>query len=160
MQLFICVLFVWFVIIVFTLIPKRLSPLDFICLYCVTVLFTTTVFTLFDLDFRTVTIPRTPIPAFATIITRIVTIPLFIMIAVDALQTSSRYKVRWFLAGGTWLFCVVFDWFLYALKVIIYHKTFLWHAISTCITYLVFILIGWVCTKLFKMFGEKTVRAE
>lgn len=158
MQLPICALFAWLTIVIFSLMPKRLSILDFVFLYCFSLILTTMTFTLFDINLQTVTISRTPMISFSTIITRIVTIPVLIMMAVDALQFSVGRKPRWLMAIAIWFGLTVFDWVLSLLKVITYHHSFVWHARTTVIMYFGFIVIAWGLTWWYRRFDGKNVR--
>jgi hypothetical protein len=158
MQLPICALFAWLAILIFSLMPKRLSILDLVFLYFIILIFSTMTFTILDINLNVVTIRRTPIISFSTIITRIVTIPVLIMVAVDALQFSGGRKPRWLMAIAIWFSLNVFDWVLDLLKVITYHRSFVWHALRTVIMYLGFIVIAWGLTWWYKRFDGKNVR--
>ncbi|MFB5189030.1 hypothetical protein [Alicyclobacillus fastidiosus] len=157
MQLPECALFAWFTIIAFSLVPKNLSVLDFVFLYCIVLILTTTTFTTFDIDVHVVTIRKTVTISIATIICRIITIPLLIMMAVDALHFSALRKRKWLIAIGIWMILVGFDWLLAFLKVITYRHLFIWHAVSTCITYFGFIAIAWCLTWWYRRFDRKNV---
>jgi hypothetical protein len=158
MQLLICSLFAWLSLILFAFVPKRLRLFDFIFMYSVILVTTTTVYTVFDVDFHIVTIERTPMISFATIITRIITIPLMLMMAVNFLPVSGPWKPRWLLAIFIWLGMTMFDWGLDFLKVITYQKPFIWHARSTLVTYLGFIAVAWGLTWLYTRLDQRNVR--
>ncbi len=149
MQLPICALFAWFTIALFCLIPKRLAVFDLVFMYMVTLIMTTIVFTLFDLTMHTVIIPRTVTTSFAVIMCRLVTIPLLIMMAVNALLSVVHKKARFAAAIVIWLAVVVFDWMLNLLHVIVYQKSLMWHVVSTLCVYFAFITVTYWLTRIY-----------
>lgn len=157
-QLPICALFAWYAIILFALMPKRLSVLDLVFLYCVTVILTTATFTTFDVDLQFVTIPRSATSSFSTFMCRIVTIPALILMAVNALQPAGGKRPRWDLAVAIWIGLVLFDWTLNFLGVITYRRAFAGHALGASITYFAFIAIIWCLSRWFARFGRETAR--
>lgn len=145
MQLPVSALIAWFTVIWFSLIHKRLSILDFVFLYCTVLVITTTTHTVFDVDLQLVTIPRNPVASFATIISRMITIPLLIMIAVNALYVSESRMSRW---GGVllcWVALSGFDWLLNQLHVITYHRWSVWQASLVYVLFIasVYFLMRW-----------------
>ncbi|GEO25899.1 hypothetical protein AAC03nite_16840 [Alicyclobacillus acidoterrestris] len=153
-QLPLSALFAWSSVILFSLLPKRLSVLDFAFLYCVILILTTATFTVFDVNLHYVTIQRTPMIAFSTIIVRIVTIPVLIMIAVDALQRSEGKKPRWFFATCLWIGLAAFDWILDFFNIITYHHSFVMHLGSTLVMYFGFISVSWYLVWWYRNFNE------
>ncbi|WP_169787918.1 hypothetical protein [Alicyclobacillus ferrooxydans] len=133
--------------------------LDFIFVYSVILVMSTIVFTVFDINIHVVTIPRTAKISLATIITRVITIPLVLMMAVNFLQPSGARKPRWLLTILIWLGITVFDWALDFLKIITYQKPFMWHVQSTLVTYFGFIAIAWGCTWFYTRLDKKNVGA-
>ncbi|WP_067621475.1 hypothetical protein [Alicyclobacillus acidiphilus] len=158
MQLALSALFAWLAIILFSIVPKRLSILDLVFLYCVIFILTTASYTIFDVNLRVVTISRAPSISFATILTRLVTIPVLIMMAVDALQPSEGRQPNWLTAIAIWLVLTVFDWVLDLLKIITYRNSFVWHALTTSIVYLGFIVISWGLTRWYRSSDRKNVQ--
>lgn len=158
MQLPICAFFAWLAITIFSLLHKRLSTLHFVFLYFVILIISLTTFTIFDINVHTVTISKTPTISFSTLICRIVTIPVLVIVAVNALQFTEERKPQWITAIATWLGLTMFDWALYFLKVITYHHSFWWHARGTFVTYFGFIVISWCLLWIFKKCARKNVR--
>lgn len=158
MQLPICAFIACITIILFSLIPKRLTILEYTFLYCVVLSFTATCYTYFELNLHSVTVPRIFTSLLAVAITRLITVPLLIVIAVDALQTSDGKKPQWLVVFAIWFGLTIFDWILNFFKVITYHHSIAWHAIGTLVTYMGFILVAWSLTWCYKRFAVRNVR--
>lgn len=158
MQLPVCTIIAWLTIILFALMPKRLSTIDFVFLYCVVLSLSATSYTFFELNLHSVTVPRTGGTFVTAAICRLITIPLLIMMSVDALQTSAGRRPQWLTSIAIWFALTMFDWGLSRFNVITYHHSFGWHLIGTSITYLGFIAIPWGLTWWYKRFDVRTVR--
>lgn len=143
MQLPICALVTWLSIILFTLTPKRLSAWDCFFLYCVVLSITATSYTFFELNWHSVTIPRNGTSMTAAAISRLIAVPVLIMIAVNALQTHQGRKPMWHVSSIIWICLSLFDWALSRYNVISYNYSLAWHAVSTPLTYLGFIAVAW-----------------
>lgn len=153
MQLPIFVLIAWLTVSVFALIPKKLDTVDFLFLYFISFILTTSAFTLFDVNLHIVTISRTAAGSAATIVSRMITIPILIMAAVNALQPGGHRWSRGF-AIICWLTLAGLDWLLNRYHVIQFHNWNTWHA---SISYLTFIAIAWFLMWCFTGFDERTV---
>lgn len=146
----VCAFIGWLAIILFVLMPKRLSILDFSFMYCVLLSLTATSYTFFELNWHSVTVPRIGSTMVAAATCRLIVVPIFLMIAVNALQTSEGRKPLWLISIAIWIGLSMFDWGLSRFQIITYHRSFVWHLVGTLITYLGFIVIPWGLTWWYK----------
>lgn len=153
MQVPICSLIAWLTIALFSFIPKKLTIIQFVFLYCVTLILTTTAYTIFDANLQIVTIPRNTTSSVSTIISRLITVPLLIMAIINALQTK-RFTLSRIMALVLWMVLSGFDWLLNQIHVIAYHD---WNVCYASMNYLAFIAIAWSFMRWFKKFDEGTV---
>ena len=150
MQLLISSCIAWITIILFSIIPKKLSILDFVFLYCVLLCLTSTSFTMFELNFNIITFPMLGLNLWAVTIYRLVTSPLLILMIFNALQPSEERKTNWTLSIAIWIGLTTYDWTLDHFKMIKYQTLYVWTSIG--IAYLCLILITWGLLKWYKRF--------
>lgn len=159
MQMPVCAFIAWLSIIVFFLVPKKIPNLDFVFLFCVVLSLTATSYTFFELNWHNVTVPRIGTSMVAAAVSRLITIPVWIMIAVNYLLTPTSKRMRWLVPAAIWIGVTVFDWSLGNVHVLTYHRSFSWNPISQSLTYLSFIVIPAVFTWIFRRFDGNKVRS-
>jgi hypothetical protein len=120
MQLLICSCIAWVTIISFSIMPKRLSILDFVFLYCIVLSLTSTSYTLLELNFKIIKIPMPSLDLWTVTVFRVITAPLLILMAMNMQHTEER-KPLWMLSLVIWMLLTAHDWALYRFKVIRYH---------------------------------------
>lgn len=155
MQLPICAAIAFLVIIMFALIPKRMTTLDLIFAYFVTVTFNSSSYTFIELNLHSVTAPQKATLLASAEISRIITIPLLIVMAVNSLQVERGKPPQWSVSVLIWCGLVVFDFLLSYFKILTYHNSYTWHAVATPITYLAFITVSWGLTWWYKRYDAK-----
>jgi hypothetical protein len=149
MQLPVCALLSWLTIILFAKIPKKLSILDIVFLYCVIIIISEPTYTFFELNMHSVTVPRVGTSVISVGICRLITIPLFIIMAVNALLSFGKMS-KWGLSIIIWFGLVIFDFILNRFHIIEFHYPLEWQLVSSLITNLGFIIIGWGLMKWYK----------
>ncbi len=102
MSIAILALMAWIVMIVFVIIPKRLTLTELLFLYFVIVIFTITLFTVLDINLQWAPLTRRTEGSFAMYICRFVYIPLLVLLGAAALL--SRLRAKW---RGAWTFIIV-----------------------------------------------------
>lgn len=148
-QLLICACIAWVTIILFAIIPKRLSILDFIFLYCIVLCLTSTSLTILVLNLHVIKIPMPTIDLWAVTVFRMITVPLLILMLMNALQGT----LRWFISFSILMVLTTHDWVLYRFKVIHYRLLYPWTLIV--LAYLGLILIAWVLMCWYKRFDHR-----
>lgn len=151
MQLLICVCIAWMTIILFAFLPKRLSILDFVFLYGVVLSLTSTLFTVLGQNLHILKIPTSRTDLLAVTVFRGVTIPLFILMSINALQR----KPQWIMLFFYWLLLTTHDWALFRFKVMHYHLLYPWPIIG--LVYLGLILVVWALMWWYKRFDDRKV---
>lgn len=153
MQLVVSVFVAWVTIILFANTPKRLSILDVVFLYCIVLSLTTTSYTILDLNFHYISIPKIGTALFSATVYRVITVPLLILLALNALQTPDGRKPQWGMPIVIWVALTLFDWTLNRFKIIAYHHSFVRPAIG--IGYLGLFVILWGLTSWYKRFDHR-----
>jgi hypothetical protein len=155
MQLLVCACIAWVTIILFAIIPKRLSILDFVFLYCIVLSLTSTSFTILELNYHIIKIPSLGTDLWAVTVFHVITAPLLILMAMNALQPSEERKPQWIMVFAIWIELTTHDWALYRFKVIHYHLSYSWPLIG--LAYLGLIIITWGLILWYKRFDHKKV---
>ncbi|WP_123042959.1 hypothetical protein [Cohnella candidum] len=153
MPLVVCVFIAWLTIILFAITPKRLSILDVVFLYGIVLSLTATSYTILDLNFHYISIPKNGTALLAATVYRVITVPLFILLALNALQTPDGRKPQWGIPIVIWVGLTLFDWALNRFKIISYHYSFVWPVIG--IGYLGLFVILWGLTSWYKRFDQR-----
>ena len=99
MALAVIALFSWMVVIVFAVVPKKLTLTDFIFIYFVCVIVTITLFTVLDVNLQWVPTTRDVEKSFALHICRFIEIPLMVILSANLLQANFRSWRRWALVS-------------------------------------------------------------
>lgn len=94
MSLAICVLITWFVIIVLTHIPKKLSELDMLFLYFVNTIFDLSIFTVFHVNLKWIVVNRSFEESIADLVLRLFMIPLVFVITSNILLYNWKF-LKW-----------------------------------------------------------------
>lgn len=158
MPLLICACIAWLTIILFAIIPKRLSILEFVFLYFILLSLTSTWFTVLELNFQIIKIPMPSIDLWAVTVFRVLTVPLQILMAINVLQPFKERKCRWILSGVIWLALTLHDWALYQFNVIHYHLLYTWPLLA--LAYLVLMIITWCLTWWYTRFDQRKARTS
>ncbi|MFC5448605.1 hypothetical protein [Paenibacillus aestuarii] len=98
MSLAICILLTWVVIIILSLIPKKLSELEMIFLYFCNIIFEISVFTILHLNLQIIQVSNETEKSFADLVLRIIMIPTVMMISSNVLLYAWGY-LKWILAA-------------------------------------------------------------
>ncbi|MGG1397288.1 hypothetical protein ABE288_05580 [Bacillus salipaludis] len=153
MQLLICTCIAWFTIILFAIVPKRVSILDFVFLYCIVISLTSTSFTILELNLQIIKIPIPNIDLWAVTVFRMITTPLLILTSINALQPSVKRKRRWIMSFVILIALTTHDWSLSHFNVIHYRILYPYPFIG--LAYLALILISWGLMWWYKKFDHK-----
>lgn len=141
MQLLICVCIAWITIILFSLMPKRLFIVDHVFLYCILLILTSTMYTILELNFHMIKKPMSGTDLWAATVFRVITLPILILIAMNALHKLDRSLTRWIIPLAIWIGLTMHDWILYRFNVIQY--TFSHALLLLGVEYLGLILMMW-----------------
>ena len=155
MQLLSCACIAWVIIMVFAIIPKKLSTLDIVFLYCIVLILTSTSLTILELNFKVIKIPIPNTDLWAVTVFRMITTPLLILMSINALQPSKERKTRWILSFFILIVLTTHDWALYHFKVIQYHLLHAYPLIG--LAYLGLNLIAWGLMWWYKRFDHRKV---
>ncbi|UOF90219.1 hypothetical protein LSG31_20545 [Fodinisporobacter ferrooxydans] len=113
MALAISVFITWLVIIILSLIPKKLSELDMVFLYFVNTIFELSIFTIVHLNLRWIDVSDSVEKSFADLVLRIIMNPLLIIISSNVLLYSWKIA-KWVIVGGMILSFIflqkLFEW--------------------------------------------------
>jgi hypothetical protein len=93
-SLAICVLITWFVIIVLTHIPKRLSELDMLFLYFVNTIFELSIFTVLHVNLKWIVVNHSFEESIADLVLRLIMIPLAFIITSNILLYPGKLLKR------------------------------------------------------------------
>lgn len=88
-------LIAWMIIIVFVLVPKRLTVTEMIFLYYIIGILTVTLFTILDVNLQWVPVTRDIEKSFALHICRFIIIPFLLMMASGVIDSPLRRRWRW-----------------------------------------------------------------
>lgn len=156
MQLLICVCIAWLTISLFAIIPKKLFILDFVFLYGILLSITSTTFTILELNFHIIKEPMSGTNLWAVTVFRVITVPLLILISMNALYTLEERISVWIIFLVIWVVLTTHDWALYRFKVIGYNLSYTFILLG--IAYLSLIFITWGFTWWYKRFDHKKAR--
>ncbi|WP_102272076.1 hypothetical protein [Cytobacillus massiliigabonensis] len=141
MPLAILALLAWFVLIVFAIIPKKLSLTEMIFLYFIIGIITITIFTILDVNLQWVPLTRSVEGSFAMYICRFIIIPLQILMSVCTLLNSQlKIKWRWGLSALILLLLCLENRIYLEAGLITYQK---WNEFYSAMMYGVFMVITW-----------------
>jgi len=144
MALDLVIFIAWIVIVVFAIAPKRIALVDIVFLYFITVILITSTFTFLDVNLHAVTVSRSVGKSFAAIISRMIPIPLLLIISVNALRSSLQVKYKWWIGCAVLLVLTAYDWLLKWSDVIMYRN---WNVLYVFVMYSLFMavinLIAW-----------------
>jgi hypothetical protein len=142
MSLAVICLVTWFVIVVFALVPKRLTLIEMVFIYFVCSILTVTLFTIFDINLNWVPASRNVEKAIALNICRFIEIPLLLILSTAILNSSLRARIRWLIAAFICLFLTVNDFLLTGFGILVFNK---WNNLIAFFDYGMFIiLMGWI----------------
>gem|GEM_PF-7117223 len=91
-------LFTWAVIVILSLIPKKLSELESVFLYFSNLIFEISVFTILHLNLQIIQVSNETEKSFADLVLRIIMIPTVMMIASNVMLYAWRY-LKWILVA-------------------------------------------------------------
>jgi hypothetical protein len=94
MSLAICTLITWLVIIVFSLIPKKLDEIEMVFLFFVNTIFELSIFTIFHVNLKWLEVNHSMEKSFADLVLRIGLIPIVFIITSNILLYSWKY-LKW-----------------------------------------------------------------
>lgn len=98
MSLGISVLLSWSVIIILTLIPKKLSELEMVFLYFTNIIFELSIFTIFHLNLQYIQVSNDIEKSFSDLVLRIIMIPTVLLISSNVLLYSWKY-LKWIIVA-------------------------------------------------------------
>lgn len=113
-------LIAWIIIIVFVLVPKRLTITEMIFLYFVIGILTVTVFTILDVNLKWVPVTREVEKSFALHICRFIIIPFLLMMASGILNSPLKLKWRVAIGASILMLLLVDDWLLGRFKIVFF----------------------------------------
>lgn len=94
MSIAICVLITWVVIIILSLIPKKLSELEMIFLYFVNTIFNLSVFTVLHVNLKWIVVNHSVEKSIADLVLRLIMIPLVFVLTSNILLYSWKF-LKW-----------------------------------------------------------------
>lgn len=99
MSLAVCVLITWIVLIVLSLIPKKLSELDMIFLYFVNTIFELSIFTILHVNLKWINVNHSVEKSLADLVLRLFMIPFVFIITSNILLYSWKF-LKWIIVFG------------------------------------------------------------
>lgn len=142
MSLAIQALLAWFVLIVFAIVPKRVTLTEIVFLYFVIVIFTITLFTILDVNLQWVPLTREVEGSFAMYISRLIVIPFLILLSVIVIISHLKAKWRWVLSATILLFLCLEDRIYLWAGLITFRR---WNEFYSALMYGAFmVLVCWV----------------
>lgn len=143
MSVGVCALITWIVLIIFTVMPKKLSELDMIFLYFVNTIFELSVFTIVHINLKWLTVSHGVEESFADLILRLIMIPVVFVIATNILLYSWKF-LKWMILIGIIIFFIMLSFLLEKLGVIILNHWNIFYTIIMFSSYAVFSrLMAW-----------------
>ncbi|MGG3467483.1 hypothetical protein ABES02_08340 [Neobacillus pocheonensis] len=94
MSIAICVLITWLVIIILSLIPKKLSELEMLFLYFVNTIFDLSVFTVLHVNLKWIVVNESVEKSIADLVMRLIMIPLVFVLTSNILLYSWKF-LKW-----------------------------------------------------------------
>lgn len=94
MSLAVCVLITWLVIIVLSLIPKKLDEIEMVFLFFVNTIFELSIFTVFHVNLKWIEVNDSIEKSFADLVLRLGLIPITFIITTNILLYSWKY-LKW-----------------------------------------------------------------
>jgi hypothetical protein len=130
----------WLVLIVFAIVPKRLTLTEMVFLYFVIGILTITLFTILDTNVQWATVSRSVEGSFAMYICRFVVIPLLILLSVIVLHSHMKAKWRWAIVAVILLVLCGADRIYLWTGILTYIK---WNEFYSALMYGAFIVMIW-----------------
>lgn len=127
MSLAVCVLIAWFVIIILSLIPKKLTELEMVFLYFVNTIFELSVFSVLHVNLKWIVVPHTFEKSIADLVLRFIMIPLVFIISSNILLYSWKF-LKWIIVVAIILCFLFIQQLLEWLGVITIHH---WNGVYT-----------------------------
>lgn len=98
MAVAVCVLITWLVIIIFSLIPKKLTELEMVILFFVNTIFELSVFTILHVNLKWLIVSQTVEKSFADLVIRLLMIPFIFLITTNILLYSWKF-LNWIIVA-------------------------------------------------------------
>ncbi|HJV31395.1 MAG TPA: hypothetical protein VJ558_04310 [Bacillales bacterium] len=127
----ICVLMTWFVIIVFSLIPKKLTVLDMIFVYFVNTIFELSVFTILHINLKWLEVSHDVEKSLADLVLRIIMIPLVFVITANLLMYSRNF-LKWTIVTVIIFSFLLIEALIHKLGILTTHH---WNAVYTLVLF-------------------------
>lgn len=147
MSIAVLALLAWLVLIVFAVVPKRLTLTEMFFLYFLIGILTITLFTILDVNLHWVPVTRSVEGSFAIYICRFIVIPFQILLSVCVHNSHMKAKWRWVLSATIVLFLCVADRIYLWAGLITYHR---WNEFYSALMYGAFIVLVWVIARWFR----------
>lgn len=142
MSLAICVLLTWSVIIIFSLIPKKLSELEMVFLYFSNIIFELSIFTIFHLNLKYIQVSNDIEKSFSDLVLRIIMIPTVLLITSNILLYSWKY-LKWIIVSIMVLSFIMIQKLIEWLGII---TTTNWNIVYTVIMFCTYVVFSSVMT--------------
>lgn len=120
MSLAICVLITWLVIIILSLIPKKLSEIEMVFVYFTNTIFELSIFTILHINLKWIQISRIPEKSIADLVFRLVMIPLVFVITANILLYSWKF-LKWIIVLAIILSFFVINFLIVKLGILTPH---------------------------------------
>ena len=144
MSLAICVLITWFVIIVLTHIPKKLSELDMLFLYFVNTIFELSIFTVLHVNLKWIVVSHSVEKSIADLVLRLIMLPLLFIIMSNILLYSGKF-LKWAFIIAIFLSLFLIQMLLKKLGIITTHHMNVVYSFLMFSSYIIFSrLMAWV----------------
>jgi hypothetical protein len=142
----ICVLITWIVVIILSLIPKKLTQLEMVYLFFVNTIFELSLFTLLHVNLRWITVNLSVEKSFADLTMRLFMIPLALIISTNILLYSWKF-LKWVIVLGIIFFFNSIGDLLEWLGVLKFHS---WNRMDNSLLFIIYItfsrFMAWVIT--------------
>ncbi|MDP4083680.1 MAG: hypothetical protein Q8934_03595 [Bacillota bacterium] len=143
----ICMLITWIVIIILSLIPKRLSEIDMVFLFFVNTIFELSIFTIFHVNLKWLNISQEVEKSLADLMFRLIMVPLFFIISTNILLYSWKF-LKWIIILAMLVCFILMKDLLKSLGILTTHHWNMMYSILMFCSYLIFSrLMAWFITK-------------
>lgn len=144
MLLAVCALISWFIIIILSLIPKKLSELDMVLLYFVNAIFEVSIFTLLHVNLNWIDVNHSVEKSLADLVIRFVMNPLLFLIMSNVMMYPWKIISKWVIAAGVALFFILMNMLLERLGI---NKMSHWNTLYTIGMFGVYAVFSQVMTR-------------
>jgi hypothetical protein len=138
----------WIALIVFSLIPKKLTPFEMIFLFCVDTIFELSIFSILHINLKFIVVEPGVSNGIADLMFRLIELPLLIVVTSNLLLYSNK-KIKWCGVVLIVLFTLIVQQILVQINTLsFYHWNIVYSGIGMCAAVVFSRIMSWIITSI------------